>query len=313
MMVPPRASQSWRYSSGTGAISGPLDLARGIEETPGLPRDASHSRRNAPRKDSPRLDALLVERDFVESRARAQALIMAGVVRVDGEVITKAGSRIAPDAEVVVESPRQSPFVSRAGEKLDHALDTFGIHVESRDCIDAGASTGGFTDVLLRRGARRVVAVDVGYGQLDWSLRQDPRVVVMERTNVRYLSGEDLPFSPDLLVADLSFISLTVALGHLLSTTPSIEEAVVLVKPQFEAGPEHVGRGGLVREAAVRAAVLCGVAEAFERSGFGAAEVTRSPLPGRRAGNVEYPLRLVRGAETTLNERRILAAIGDEL
>ncbi|MDP8973771.1 MAG: TlyA family RNA methyltransferase [Actinomycetota bacterium] len=275
--------------------------------------DASPSRRNAPRKDSPRLDTLLVERDLVESRARAQALIMAGVVRVDGEVITKAGTRIAPDSEVVVESPRESSFVSRAGEKLDHALDTFGIHVESRECIDAGASTGGFTDVLLRRGARRVVAVDVGYGQFDWSLRQDPRVVVMERTNVRYLSGEDLPFSPDLLVADLSFISLTVALGHLLSATPSIEEAVVLVKPQFEAGPEHVGRGGLVRDAAVRAAVLRGVAEAFERSGFGATEVTRSPLPGRRAGNVEYPLRLVRGAETTLDERRILAAIGDEL
>ncbi len=276
-----------------------------------MPRDAS--RRNAPRKDSPRLDALLVEKGLVESRARAQALIMAGDVRVDGEVVTKAGSRVAPDSEIAVESPRESSFVSRAGEKLDHALDAFGIQVDGRNCIDAGASTGGFTDVLLRRGARRVVAVDVGYGQLDWSLRQDPRVAVMERTNVRYLSGEDLPFPPDLLVADLSFISLVVALGNLLSTTPSVEEAVVLVKPQFEAGPEHVGRGGLVRDPAVRAAVVRGVVNAFETLGFGTVDVTRSPVAGRRAGNVEYPLRLVRGAKTTLDEGRILAVVEDEL
>ena len=238
---------------------------------------------------------------------------MAGAVRVDGEVFTKAGTRVASDSEVAIETPHESPFVSRAGEKLDYALDTFGIQVEGRDCIDAGASTGGFTDVLLGRGARRVLAVDVGYGQLDWTLRQDQRVVVMERTNVRYLSGEDLPFPPDLLVADLSFISLSVALGHLLSTTPSIEEAVVLVKPQFEAGPEHVGRGGLVRDPAVRAAVVRGVVNAFDTLGFGTVDVTRSPVAGRRAGNVEYPLRLVRGAKTTLDEGRILAAVEDEL
>lgn len=277
-----------------------------------MPRDTSRSRRNAPRKDSPRLDSLLVEKGLVDSRARAQSLVMSGAVRVDGDVTTKAGYRVAPDSKVVVESPRESSFVSRAGEKLDHALGAFGIRVEGRDCIDAGASTGGFTEVLLRRGARRVAAVDVGYGQLDWSLRQDSRVVVMERTNVRYLSGEDLPFSPDLLVADLSFISLTVALGHLLSTTPSIEEAVVLVKPQFEAGPDLVGRGGLVRDAAVRAAVLRDVVEAFERMGFGAVEVTRSPVAGRRAGNVEYPLRLLRGAETLIDSGWILALAGEE-
>jgi 23S rRNA (cytidine1920-2'-O)/16S rRNA (cytidine1409-2'-O)-methyltransferase len=276
-----------------------------------LPRDAS--RRNAPRKDSPRLDAFLVEKGLVESRARAQALVMAGAVRVDGAVVTKAGARVAPDSEVAVESPRESSFVSRAGEKLDHALDAFGMQVEGRNCIDAGASTGGFTDVLLRRGARQVVAVDVGYGQLDWSLRQDPRVTVMERANVRYLSGEELPLALDLLVADLSFISLAVALGNLLSTAPSIEEAVVLVKPQFEAGPEHVGRGGLVRDPAVRAAVVRGVIEAFESLGFGTVDVTRSPVAGRRAGNVEYPLGLVRGVETTLDEGRILAAVGEEL
>jgi 23S rRNA (cytidine1920-2'-O)/16S rRNA (cytidine1409-2'-O)-methyltransferase len=144
-------------------------------------------------------------------------------------------------------------------------------------------------------------------------LRQDSRVAVMERTNVRYLSGEDLPFTPDLLVADLSFISLAVALRNLLSTSPSIEEAVVLVKPQFEAGPEHVGRGGLVRDPAVRAAAVRGVAEAFESSGFGAVDVTHSLVAGRRAGNVEYPLRLLRGRRTTLDEGRILAAVGGDL
>lgn len=274
-----------------------------------MPRDVP--RRNAPRKKaSPRLDVLLVERGLVESRARAQAFVMAGAVRVDGEVFTKAGTRVAPDSEVAIERPRESSFVSRAGEKLDHALVAFGVEVEGRDCLDAGASTGGFTDVLLRRGARRVLAVDVGYGQLDWALRQDQRVVVMERTNVRYLSGEELPFAPDLLVADLSFISLAVALGNLLSTTPSIEEAVVLVKPQFEAGLEHVGRGGLVRDPVVRAAVVRGVAEAFASFGFGAVDVTRSPVAGRRAGNVEYPLRLLRGAGITLDKGRILAAVG---
>lgn len=276
-----------------------------------MPRDVSQ--RNASRKDSPRLDALLVEKGIVESRARAQALVMAGAVRVDGDVVTKAGARVNSDSEVVLESSRESSFVSRAGEKLDHALDAFGIQVEGRDCIDAGASTGGFTDVLLRRGARRVLAVDVGYGQLDWSLRQDPRVMVMERTNVRYLSDQDLPLPPNLLVADLSFISLAVALGNLLSTTLSIEEAVVLVKPQFEAGPEHVGRGGLVRDTAVRVAVVRGVVEAFERLGFGTVGVTRSPVAGRRAGNVEYPVRLLRGTGTTLDEGCILAAVGDEL
>ena len=265
------------------------------------------------RDASPRLDVLLVERGLVDSRARAQALVLSGAVRVSGEVVTKAGLRVAPDVDLRLETTREGSFVSRAGEKLAHALDAFGVEVEDRDCLDAGASTGGFTDVLLRRGARRVIAVDVGYGQLDWSLRKDSRVAVMERTNVRHLSGGDLPFAPELLVADLSFISLGVALSNLLSTTPSVREAVVLVKPQFEAGPEQVSRGGLVRDPAVRAAVVRGVAEAFESLGFGAVDVTRSPVAGRRAGNVEYPLRLLRGAGAMLDEGRILAVVGGEL
>ena len=219
----------------------------------------------------------------------------------------KAGQKVRPDAELSVEGG--SRFVSRAGEKLDHALDAFGIPVEGRDCLDAGASTGGFTDVLLRRGAGRVLSVDVGYGQFDWRLRNDPRVTVMERTNVRYLSGEDLPFEPDLLVADLSFISLDVALENVLRTTPGIREAVLLVKPQFEAGPENISRGGVVREAEARAGAVRGVAESFARLGFGAAGVARSPVAGRKSGNREYPIHLLRGSGMALAEEDVLAVV----
>jgi len=266
--------------------------------------------RSAARKNWLRLDALLVKRGLVESRTKAQALVLSAAVRVGGEVVTKAGSYVAPDAEISVEPPRERTFVSRAGEKLDHALDAFSVEVQGRDCLDAGASTGGFTDVLLRRGARRVIAVDVGYGQFDWGLRNNLSVAVMERTNVRHLSGGDLPIAPDLLVADLSFISLVVALSNLLLTTPSIGEAVLLVKPQFEAGPERVGRGGLVRDAAVHAVVLREVVGAFETLGFGAVDVARSPVAGRKSGNVEYLLRLMRGVEAALDEEKILATVG---
>ena len=245
-------------------------------------------------KEAPqRLDVLLVERGLAESRSRAQGLILSGSVRVGDRVVTKSGLRVAPDEPLSVDS--RDGFVSRAGEKLDGALDELGVWVEGRPCLDAGASTGGFTDVLLRRGAQRVLAVDVGYGQLDWSLRNDPRVVVMERTNVRHLEGRDLPFAPDLLVADLSFISLDVALRSLFATTPSLREAVLLVKPQFEAGPELVGRGGLVSDPPVHAAAVQRVAAAFEPLGFGARGVARAAVAGRRAGNREYPLHLVRG------------------
>jgi 23S rRNA (cytidine1920-2'-O)/16S rRNA (cytidine1409-2'-O)-methyltransferase len=238
--------------------------------------------------------------------------VLSATVRVGGEVVTKAGSHVAPDAEISVATPRERTFVSRASEKLNYALDAFLVEVQGRECLDAGASTGGFTDVLLRRGAQRVIAVDVGYGQFDWGLRNNLRVAVMERTNVRHLSGGDLPFAPDLLVADLSFISLVVALSNLLSTTPSIKEAVLLVKPQFEAGPEWVGHGGLVRDAAVHAVVVREVAGAFETLGFGAVDVARSPVVGRKSGNVEYLLRLMRGVEAALDEEKILAAVGGE-
>ena len=264
--------------------------------------------KGSPKGSRQRLDALLVERGLAESRGRAEAMILSGAVRVGDRIVTKAGSRIAPDQPLSVQERER--FVSRAGEKLDAALDEFGIEVEGRSCLDAGASTGGFTDVLLQRAAGRVLAVDVGYGQFAWSLRNDPRVTVVERTNVRRLAGEDLPFGPDLLVADLSFISLSVALDRLFSSTPSLREAVLLVKPQFEAGPGAVGRGGLVRDPEVHAAVILGVVESFGRFGFGAMGVTRGAVAGRKSGNVEYPLHLVRGARSTLDESRIGGVVG---
>lgn len=264
--------------------------------------------RKCPSGSPQRLDALLVERGLAENRSRAQGLILSGSVRVGDRVVTKAGSRFARDEILQVERP--SRFVSRAGEKLEGALDRFDIRVEGRNCLDAGSSTGGFTDVLLQRGAARVMAVDVGYGQLDWSLRNDPRVVVMERTNVRRLGGEEVPFAPDLLVADLSFISLTVALERLFATTPSLQEAVVLVKPQFEAGPGSVGRGGLVRDPEVHAAVIMRVAAFFDSLGFGAVGVARATVAGRKSGNREYPLHVVRGAQDSLDEASIGEVVG---
>jgi 23S rRNA (cytidine1920-2'-O)/16S rRNA (cytidine1409-2'-O)-methyltransferase len=249
------------------------------------------------------LDTLLVERGLAASRSSAQGMILSGSVRVGDAVVTTAGSRIGADAPLSVDHAER--FVSRAGEKLDAAITEFGVRVEGRSCLDAGASTGGFTDALLQRGAERVLAVDVGYGQFDWKLRNDPRVTVMERTNVRKLAGEDLPFQPDLLVADLSFISLMVALEGLFSTTPALREAILLVKPQFEAGPESVGRGGLVRDREVHAAVIRGVAQDFGTLGFGAVDASRGAVAGRKSGNLEYPVHLLKGAEPNLDEARI--------
>jgi 23S rRNA (cytidine1920-2'-O)/16S rRNA (cytidine1409-2'-O)-methyltransferase len=262
---------------------------------------------SSPKGSPKRLDALLVERGLAASRSSAQGMILAGSVRVGDAVVTKAGSRIGADEPLSVE--RAERFVSRAGEKLDAAIGKFGVPVEGRSCLDAGASTGGFTDALLQRGADRVLAVDVGYGQFAWTLRNDPRVTLLERTNVRRLAGGDLPFQPDLLVADLSFISLAVALESIFSTTPALREAILLVKPQFEAGPESVGRGGLVKDREVHAAVIRGIARYFGTLGFGAVGATRGAVAGRKSGNLEYPMHLLRGAETTLDEARITEVV----
>ncbi len=238
-----------------------------------------------------RLDVVLVERGLAESRAQAQALVMAGLVTG----YDKPGAQVEEDAELTVE--RGPRYVSRGGEKLAHALDRFGIDPAGLDCLDVGASTGGFTDVLLQRGARRVVAVDVGYGQLHPRLRDDPRVTVLERTNVREL--EQLPFAPQLVVCDVSFISLRKALPPALRLAAPAWAAVVLVKPQFEAGRADVGKRGVVRDREVRRRVLREVAEATPGWGASVAGVVDSGLPGPK-GNREFFLHLVASDRPTL-------------
>ncbi|HEX5028133.1 MAG TPA: TlyA family RNA methyltransferase [Gaiellaceae bacterium] len=230
-----------------------------------------------------RLDVLLVERGLAESRSQAQALVLAGLV--PGH--TKPGEQVPGDAVLEVEAPPR--YVSRGGEKLRNALDAFGVDVTDRDCADVGASTGGFTDCLLQAGARRVVAIDVGYGQLHPRLRSDPRVTVLERVNARSLT--ELPFAPDLVVCDVSFISVTKALPPVLGLAASGWEALVLVKPQFEAGRADVPKG-VVRDAAVQRNVLESVVEAAQAWGGRTIGVVDSGLPGPK-GNREFFLHLV--------------------
>jgi 23S rRNA (cytidine1920-2'-O)/16S rRNA (cytidine1409-2'-O)-methyltransferase len=244
----------------------------------------------------PRLDAELVRRGLARSREHARSLIDDGRVRVAGMVATKAATGVDAATPVAVTDVGGPDFVSRGGRKLAGALDALGgPSVAGRRCLDAGASTGGFTDVLLRRGAREVVAVDVGYGQIAWALRTDPRVDVRERTNVRTLTPGDIGGPVALTVADLSFISLRLVLPALVACTDDDGDLLVLVKPQFEAGRDAVGPGGVVRDAEVRAAAVRGVAQAALGSGWGVRGVVASPLPGP-AGNVEFFLWLRRDA-----------------
>ena len=232
-----------------------------------------------------RLDVLLVERGLADTRDKAQALILAGAVQVDGRPARKAAEPVAPDAELEVRAA--DGFASRGGTKLEHALARFGIPVADLVWLDAGASSGGFTDCLLRRGARRVYAVDVGRGQLDWRLRNDPRVVVRERTNIRYL--ESLPEPVDAAVADLSFISLRLTLPAIRRLTRTGGAIVALVKPQFEAGRGQVGRGGVVRDPAVWRRVLLELWGWCVEHGLTPRGLTASPIRGP-AGNVEFLL-----------------------
>jgi 23S rRNA (cytidine1920-2'-O)/16S rRNA (cytidine1409-2'-O)-methyltransferase len=243
-----------------------------------------------------RLDQLLVQRGLVASRSLGQRLILAGKVRVDGHPVDKPGTTVADDADLAVTAPPR--FVSRGGDKLEPALRASGIEVEGRVCIDIGASTGGFTDCLLAAGAAAVVAVDVGYGQLDWRLRQDPRVRVMERTNARYLQPgdlpSDLPGAPSVAVMDVSFIGVAKVLPALTAVCHQEAEALVLVKPQFEAGPQAVSEGGVVRSATDRRRVLHEVASAAAALGWSVIGAHPSPLRGP-AGNWECFLQLRRG------------------
>jgi 23S rRNA (cytidine1920-2'-O)/16S rRNA (cytidine1409-2'-O)-methyltransferase len=234
-----------------------------------------------------RVDAELVRRGLARSRQQAAELIGAGRVTIDGLPAAKPATAIAVTAALTVDPAGERTWVSRGAHKLSGALDAFGLRVEGRRCLDAGASTGGFTEVLLDRGAREVVAVDVGYGQLAWSLRCDPRVVVIERTNVRDLSADTIGGPVDVVVADLSFISLAIALPALSACASTDADIVPMVKPQFEVGRDQVGAGGVVLDPQLRASAVLAVAGRAAELGWHTIDVTASPLPGP-SGNVEY-------------------------
>jgi 23S rRNA (cytidine1920-2'-O)/16S rRNA (cytidine1409-2'-O)-methyltransferase len=237
-----------------------------------------------------RLDVLLTERGLCPSRERARAVILAGHVTVEGKVVSKAGTAVAADAVVALLLP-DHPYVGRGGLKLAHALDEFHIAVEGREALDIGASTGGFTDVLLQRGAARVVALDVGHGQLDWRIRTDPRVVVIEGRNARFLSPDDLPGPVDLVVIDVSFISLAQILPRVPAVLRPRADIVALVKPQFEAGRNEVGKGGIVRDPDVHARVIERVTAEAAAVGLARQAMTPSPITGAE-GNREFLLHL---------------------
>ena len=251
------------------------------------PIRAAGAGRGAP---ATRLDLLLVQRGLAASRERASALILSGVVLVNGQPAQKAGTPVSEDADIALKAP-DHPYVGRGGIKLAHALDTFAISVDGREALDIGASTGGFTDVLLKRGARRVVALDVGHGQLDWGLRNDPRVVVIERANARALEPDDLPDLVEIVTIDVSFISLR----HIFPKIPPLlrggADVVALVKPQFEAGRAEVGKKGVIRDAEVQARVVDEAAHAAAEVGLVRAAMTESPITGD-AGNREFFLHL---------------------
>jgi 23S rRNA (cytidine1920-2'-O)/16S rRNA (cytidine1409-2'-O)-methyltransferase len=233
-----------------------------------------------------RLDVLLVERGLAETRAKAQALILAGVVFSGEKKLDKAGTAYAEDTSLEVKS-KDHPWVSRGGIKLAHALAHFVIDVAGFVALDVGASTGGFTDVLLQKGAARVYAVDVGHGQLAWKLRQDPRVIVLERLNARYLTAEQVPEPPDIIVCDASFIGLETVLPAALGLAKPQALLVALIKPQFEVGPERVGKGGVVRDPALHQEVCARIAAWLTARGWEVAGIVESPIRGPE-GNVEF-------------------------
>jgi 23S rRNA (cytidine1920-2'-O)/16S rRNA (cytidine1409-2'-O)-methyltransferase len=258
-----------------------------------------------------RLDAELVRRGLARSRDHGAELIAAGRVTVNGQRAAKPATAVTVDADLVVRAdPDRPDYVSRGGHKLAGALSAFaplGLVVSGRRCLDAGASTGGFTDVLLRAGATEVVAVDVGYGQLAWSLRSDDRVTVHDRTNIRDLTPDLVGGPVDVVVGDLSFISLRLVLDALIAVTRPDGDLVLMVKPQFEVGKDRLGKGGVVRDPSHRAETVTVVADAAAERGWGAVAVATSPLPGP-AGNVEYFLWLRHGAPR-IGEPEIVAEV----
>ncbi len=242
-----------------------------------------------------RLDAELVRRELARSREQAADLIESRSVLVNGIPATKPATQVDAETSIVLAGKRDD-FVSRGGHKLAGALEVFSdVVIDGKVCLDAGASTGGFTDVLLRADAKKVIAVDVGYGQLAWELRQDERVVILDRTNIRHLTGEMVGEEVEIVVADLSFISLSLVLPALAAVSKASADYLLMVKPQFEVGRERLGAGGVVRDPALRRSAVLNVAQSAYDVGLGTMGIAASPLPGP-AGNVEYFLWLRRGA-----------------
>lgn len=244
-----------------------------------------------------RLDAYMVECGLVPSREKAQAIIMSGIVYLGGQKAEKPSAPVAPGVQVEVRGAAHD-FVSRGALKLDKALRVFDVSVQGAVAMDLGASTGGFTDVLLRSGAAHVFAIDVGYGQLDWKLRNDPRVTVMERTNARYLKPEDLPLHPTLSVMDVSFISITKILPAAAGIMGEAGEFVSLIKPQFEAGRDRVGKKGVVRDAQVHRDVIAEIVSFVDSMGWRVQELSFSPITGPE-GNIEFLVHIVPGSRCT--------------
>ncbi|WP_025324452.1 TlyA family RNA methyltransferase [Deferrisoma camini] len=240
-----------------------------------------------------RIDELLVERGLAPTRQKARALVLAGLVVAGDRRVDKPGQRVDPASEVRLKG-EHCPYVSRGGLKLEAGLRAFGLRPEGRVCADVGASTGGFTDCLLQHGARRVYAIDVGYGQLAWKLRQDPRVVSLERQNIRTLPADAVPEPVDLAVVDTSFISLALVLPRVWGLLRPGGEVVALVKPQFEVGREHVGKGGVVRDPELRRQALERVLDTARRIGYEVLGTVESPVPGAKKGNVEFLAHLLR-------------------
>lgn len=260
-----------------------------------------------------RLDQLVFERGFTESRERAKTTVMSGLVFVNGQRADKPGMPVSPDALIEVHGDAL-PFVSRGGFKLDKALKVFPVDPAGKVCIDCGASTGGFTDVLLQHGARRVYAVDVGYGQLAWKLRSDERVVNLERTNLRYITPEQIPEKLDLSVMDVSFISIRLILPAIKTLLKDGADLICLIKPQFEAGREEVGKKGVVRDEAVHREVVQGILDFVPTIGLSVLGLDHSPIRGPE-GNIEYICHMINraGADETIDVAAVVARSHEEL
>ena len=250
-----------------------------------------------------RLDVLVTERGLFRSRSRAKRAIMAGLIFVDGQREDKAGTQIDPDAEIEFRGDK-NPYVSRGGLKLEKALKNFNVKAADKEAVDIGASTGGFTDCLLQQGAKKVYAVDVGYGQLAWKLRQDERVEVLERCNFRYLEKDKLPVEVPLIVTDVSFISLRLIVPGVKKFIEPNGDFIALIKPQFEAGRERVGKNGVVKDPAVHIDVIEGLSDFFLEEGFELLALDYSPITGASSKNIEYLIHLQYTEQTAEFERQ---------